>query len=626
MNTKYESWSKVRRYKAAIAKVLNEGWTQAETAKEYGISRQHLNGRLKAAKVEAAERLAKAKQSIGSAPLGLNETRRVGTFPEFCDRYFQNWVCPDCRVHHEMPAFHLEFAEAVTSDAKRVVINCPPYHSKSTLVSVWHTVYDICRDPNLRTLLVSKSLPFARTFMHSITEMLVNEELYGDGPSLIDDWGPFRSETKSQGWSSENIYVAGRSTAEKDPTVAVLGVGQQIYGRRADVIKFDDVATLENQRNPNRVAGMLEWFDKEALSRIGKSGKAIWVGTRVNPGDVYSTLATRAGYRVLRYPCITDDNTESTLWPEHFPYDQALVHRSEMRAADFQLIYQQVDIPGLGASFTQDMIDACKDTSRVRGHFDSSWRLVAGLDPAGGNKGSGYTAFTLLGVDLSSGRRYLVDSVAVKSMKAPQMKDQILDWTDRYPIYEWRVESNGVQSQLIQYDVELVQALAKRGVRVVPHQTQGNKWDPQFGVESMAPLMETGLVSIPWANAPTTTVFQPLIEELIAFPMGTVSDRVMAMWFADLGCRDLVKRAHLPMFHERMRVPNRLKRRRRVVDFHNQEVRPVNLRDQRPGHTTRGVSGFRRQTVGRAVDHGAVEEYAVEEGPQPMNIDPGIWN
>lgn len=621
---KYETWSKDRLYKAAIDRVLNQGWTQSDAATEYGISRQHLSGRLQKEREKRSTRVAEAKQQAAVGPLGINETRRIGTFTEFCDHYLQNWMCPDCGVHHDTPGFHHEIAAAVTGDFRRVLINMPPYHSKSTLVTVWHTVYDICRDPNLRTLLVSKSLPFARTFMHSISEMLQNHELYGDGPNPIVDWGPFKADGQSK-WSSEQIYVSGRTTAEKDPTVAALGVGQQIYGRRADVIKFDDVATLDNQRNPDRVGQMLEWFDKEALSRIGKRGRAIWIGTRVNPGDVYSTLSTRAGYNILRYPCIMDDETERTLWPEHFPYEQALIHRSEMRPADFQLIYQQVDIPGTGASFTQDMIDMCKDTSRVRGQFDSSWRLFAGLDPAGGNKGSGYTAFTLVGIDPATGKRYLVDSLAVKSMKAPQMKDQILDWTDRYPLFEWRVESNGVQSQIVQYDMELVQHLAKRGVRVVPHHTHGNKWDPQFGVESLAPLMETGLVSIPWGNAPTTQVFQPLIEELVAFPMGNVSDRVMSFWFADLGARELLNRAHLPMFHERMKVPNRIKRRRRVVDFQSQEIRGVALRDQRPGHMTRGQWGYRRQTVGQALPHGSEEEYDAADGPAPGNIDPTIW-
>ncbi len=619
-----KTWPKSKRYAKAIERVLDGDWSARAAAIEYGISRQHLHERVREARKARLDRVEEAKAQALVGPLGINERRRIGTFAEFIDRYLQNWTCPDCGIHHPTPGFHADIAEAITGDNRRVLINIPPYHSKSTLVTVWHTVYDVCRDPNLRTLLVSKSLPFARTFMHSIKGMLTNHDLYVDGPNPIVDWGPFRPEGQSV-WSTEQLYVAGRTTAEKDPTVQVLGVGGQVYGRRADVIKFDDCATLENQRNPDRVAGMMEWFDKEALSRIGKTGRAIWIGTRVHPGDVYATLGSRAGYKILRYPCIVDDTNEETLWPEHFPYSQALIHRSEMKAADFQLVYQQVDIPGVGASFTQEMLEDCKDTSRVAGQYDSTWRLFAGLDPAGGNKGSGYTAFTLVGVDPVSGRRYLVDSVAVKSMKAPQMKDQILDWTDRYPIFEWRVESNGVQSQLVQYDMELVQHLAKRGVRVVPHHTHGNKWDPQFGVESLAPLMASGMVSIPWGNAPAAQVFQPLLEELVAFPMGIKSDRVMSLWFADLGARELLNRAHLPLFHERMKVPNRIRRRRRIVDFHSQEVRRINLRDQRPGHMTRGQWGYRRQTVGQAQPHGDVTEFDAEPEEQPMNIDPAIW-
>ena len=36
------------------------------------------------------------------------------------------------------------------------------------------------------------------------------------------------------------------------------------------------------------------------------------------------------------------------------------------------------------------MIEECKDTRRPVGHHEPEWRVVAGLDPAGGNKHSGY--------------------------------------------------------------------------------------------------------------------------------------------------------------------------------------------------------------------------------------------
>lgn len=631
MDKHYETWSKNRRIEAAIDKVINSEWTQVEAAKKYGVSRQNLNLRVKKARVALAEKVLKAREDEAKrlnriSTLSIENRRVPNNIKDFVQTYFTEWQCPDCGKHHEVPDFHMEISDAIRDpENRRVMINIPPYHSKSTVVSVWDTVLDIARNPNLRTILVSKSGPFARTFLFAIKEILTNPELYyGSARNLIDDYGPFKPEGQSI-WSASEIYVAGRQSGEKDPTVLAMGAGEQIYGRRADKIKFDDIATLDNMKNPDRVMSMLEWIDKEALSRIGQAGIAIWVGTRVSAGDIYSVLGLRPGYKVIKYPALTDDATRSVLWPEHFPYEQVLIHRSEMRPADFQLVYQNVDVPGLGASFTPDMVEQSKDKSRVIGQYDTSWRLVAGLDPAGGSKGSGFTAFTLLGVDLDTGKRYVVDQVAIKSMKAPQIKDQIFDWTERYPIFEWRVESNGLQSQLVQYNAEVIQHLAKLGVRVVPHHTHTNKWDPQFGVESMATPMSADMFSIPWGNAPSAAAMQPFCEELVAFPMGMTTDRVMSTWFADLGLRDLLRRAHLPLFSSRMKVPNRIKRRRSIIDFNSQTGRRVSMMDQRPGHLTVGGFGYRRSTVGRPMEHNQVEEYDSEEEELPFNVDPNVW-
>ena len=602
MDAKVRKWPKKRRFAEGVRLIMDEGETQRKAAERMGVSRAQLLVHLKAAKEEREEKVEKARAQAAEVVQGgvvvSNERRLIGSFQEWEQRYFGHMMCPDCDKRHAEPDFHREIVEALESDSRRTVINIPPYHAKSTLVTVKHTLYEICRNPNLRTAIVSKSAPMARTFLKAIAEMLSNEDLYiGAGGNLIEDFGPFRKDGKDQVWSASQLYVAGRTTMEKDPTVRAMGVGEQIYGARFDRIKFDDIAVVENQKNPDRVQDMLGWIDKEALSRIGKSGKAIWVGTRVMPGDIYSFLKQRSSYDVIQYPLIVDDTSEETLWPDHFPYSQALIHRDEMKPADFQLVYQNVDVPGLGASFTQEMLEECKDTSRVLGHYDPEWRLIAGLDPAGGNRDSGYTAMSVVGVDLRTGARYLVDQMAMKSMKAPEMKGQILDWSDRYPLAEWRVEVNGVQSQIIQYDRELVRELAQRGVRVIPHTTHRNKWDATFGVESMAPLFEQKMISIPWGNRPTAQALQPFIEELIGFPMAKTSDRVMSFWFTHIGAKDMLDRPHLPMFDERMRVPARIKRKRRVVDFENSRVQGVSPRDQtgravhRKGSLARRMNG-----------------------------------
>lgn len=538
-------------------------------------------------------------------PLGLNERRRIPTGAAFHQQYFSGNLnfCPTCRVRHDMPDFHREILEKVHDpDIKRLLITVPPYHAKTTLVTIRDTVERICVDPNYTRIIVSRSLDFARTILHSISEMLTNREVYEGSPrNAIDDWGPFRDATGNSVWNSQSIYVAGRTSAEKDPTVTVLGIGNQIYGRRAMDIVFDDVATVSNSSNPEQVAKQLEWTQKEALTRIGDFGKAMWVGTRVTGFDMYGHLQKLSGYEVLRYPVILDEVEERTLWPEHFTYANALTRRDEMGVKDFALVYMNHEMPGVGASFTTDNVEPCLDEGRNVGQFDPHWRIVAGLDLAGGGPGGGVTSAMVIGVDLRSGRRYIIENVAVQGMKAPELKEMMLGLSEQYPIFEWRVEKNATQSQIVQYNLEITRPLAQRGIRITPHVTGANKWDPQFGVESLAPQFTAELWSIPWGSAPSRARMQPLLEELYTFPIGAKSDRVMSLWFAELAARDLMQRANLPLFDSQTeRWPNRVKRNRFTVDFNDRQIRRVPLSDQ----TASRMIGARR-VLGRPAGHDA---------------------
>lgn len=443
----------------------------------------------------------------------------------------------------------------------------------STVSTVWHSVYELCRDPNSRILIVSKTDKLASRFLYQIGKHLTDPSLYPKDSNLILDWGPF---TGGDQWSKTQLYIAGRNSAEKDPSVSALGVGGHIYGVRADIIKFDDIADLENQRNSDRVAEMLVWATQEAASRVGRNGKLQFVGTRISAGDIYSQLETLPAFRTMRWPCITDEDTKATLWPDHFPYDNAVMQRDSMSVEQWQLVYQNVDTPGFGASFPPEVVEATYDTERSLGEYEGRWALIAGLDPAGAGEQAGYTALVLMGVDLETGRRHLVDMVNVKQMKAPQLRDQIFDWADRYPLRELRVESNGLQSQLVQYNTEIVSYLTGRGTRVVPHiTTKHNKWDPNFGVEAMSSMFVNRMVTLPMKDIGSRTRVRQLADQLISFPMGQVSDLVMAFWFAELGCKETFQRAAIPMVDPRVRLPPRLQAKRHVVDFGTRTVRPM---------------------------------------------------
>ena len=640
----YRSWSTSKRVVKAAERCLAEpDESVSQIARNYGVTRQAVTKKrneLAAAqglevgpskfspKRTSDEKASDAARKLGVAVRVENERRRVPEdFFEFSDLYFSGWACPDCEdshgnpLLHETPDFQREIMSAA-NDPKvlRLLVNMPPYFGKSTLITQRRTIHQIVKNPNYRMLLVSETQDFAKVQMAAIKRMLTDPDLYLNSPrNLVEDWGPFQGST----WAGDSIIVSGRQDAEAGPTVQCLGISSQIYGRRAHEIVFDDVVGVKRSRSAETIEKDLEWMNREALSRIGRTkGKALWVGTRVGPGDIYSKISAWPSVKTIKLPCIVDESKELTLWPEHFPYEAAMVRRDEMGDADFQLVYQQIELPGAGAAFDEDMLNLCKDESRSWGHYEPGWFLVAGLDPAGANQWSGYTSMLLMAVDPATGKRYLVDTVNIKQMKADQIFEQMRRWSADYPLSEWRVENNGLQAQLFQYNTEMQQDLiGKYGTRVVPHNTQGsNKWDPVFGVESMAPLFRQQMVSIPWANTGSRARFQPLVEQLLQFPTGAVSDLVMALWFSDLAARDRLRRASVPMFNDRMKVPNRVRKRRHVVDFASQQVRGVPLADQRPGHLQGGGRRQRRMTSDRIKEHAQVEEFDAPEGPSFVNV------
>lgn len=581
MATNWADKPKENRFREALRRI-DAGTPVARAARELGLSRSAVNEHLKKHRAEKEAAQARAAISLAgkAAMSGVEPAKstvlddqhtRVPDFDEFDRRYFGGLVCPDCGVHHDTPAFHKEITDSVLDpEVRRLLVNLPPYHSKTVCGTVKTRVYRLIQDPNSRHIVVSASQDFAKTILYSINQWLSNPDLYdGAGGNLIEDFGPFFTNATMN--TQTKMYIAGRVSSEKDPSVLALGIGNQIYGRRADDIVFDDIATLENQRNPEIVQKQLEWIDKQALSRIGRNGKAVWLGTRILAGDIYSTLQEREGYRIIRYPCILDEEAQSTLWSDHFPYDAAALKRAEMKPEDWQLVYQNVDTPGLGSSFPAEVLNECKDTEHVIGQVDPAWRLFVGVDPAGGGKQSGFTAMVLWGWNRDTQDLHLVDLVNVRSLKAYQFKDQLLGWANQYDLTEIRVESNGVQSQLVQYNQELIAPLTQRGVRVVPHHTHANKWDPQFGVEAMAPWFYNRKVHLPWGNADSQRRIQSLIDQFVGFPMAERSDLVMAAWFGWLGVKDSLNRVPGPLYENR-RMPGFVQRRRRVADTRTGKV------------------------------------------------------
>ena len=466
--------------------------------------------------------------------------------------------------------------EPATSN--RVLINVPPEHAKSTVLTINYVTYRIAVDPNVRIIIVSKTQGMARKFLSAIKTRLSHP----NWTKLQMAFGPNGGyKADSPTWSADMIYLgAGRDSGEKDPTVQALGFGSQIYGARADLIILDDVVMNANAHEWEK---QIEWLQKEVITRLGRHGKLLIVGTRVAPIDLYKMIRDgeqwtggKSPFTYLSCPAVLefDENPKNwkTLWPwtdraegeQDEPNEQGLypkwdgpslfTRRSEVAPSVWAMVYQQEDVES-DSIFAPAVVAGCVNGMRKRGPLKSntpghpknteSTYTVIGFDPAV----TGRSAFVAVSYNRADGRIYVLDCVNMVD-PSPQKEDALIrEWVERYKPQEFRVEINAHQKYYAM-DTDLRNFLASYGCQLNSHFTGKNKWDVGFGVASMASLFgslrdgrfqDNNLIELPSNEG--SEGLKALVQQLITWKPDTKNptDCVMALWFAIIRIRELMQ-------------------------------------------------------------------------------------
>jgi hypothetical protein len=454
----------------------------------------------------------------------------------------------------------------IKGDPDTCIINTPPGHAKSTTITMDYVTYKIVTNPNFRVVVISKTETMAKKFLVGIKRRLTTSAF---AKLQIDYAPPEGFERSAEAWTSKMIYFGHGDSDQKDPNVEVLGIGQQIYGARADLIILDDVEDLNNAA---QYAAHLDYIMQDVMTR---DAPLLVVGTRVAPVDIYSELMNPEHYdgdssdwTYLSQPAILEAADDPKDWVTLWPYsDQPhAIHageqneeglwpkwngerlaklRRKIKPSTWALVYQQQPVDE-DATFTIEAINGCQ-TARNRGSLpDGIDRpyIIAGLDPA---TQAGFTACVVLAVDRRTGMRHLID-VHNKQLRSAQLRQLIEDWTEKYHVDEWRIEKNAFQSFLTQ-DREITQFLAVRGVRLKEHSTQGsNKNHADWGVASMEMLFrgwKDGHALITLPSGVPNEAYRQLKEQLVTWypdhPKTQKIDLIMALWFAETAARDVVK-------------------------------------------------------------------------------------
>ncbi|MDT0442308.1 hypothetical protein [Streptomyces johnsoniae] len=514
------------------------------------------------------------------------ERREVPDFPEFSREYLGN----ELFWHHRQWFDLLEGREPrelhprqqfEPNDPDMLLINTPPEGSKTTTFTVGYTVWRIVQDPNVRVVIVSKTQEMARKMLLAIKERLAESDQFAQ---LQEDFGPaggFGGEGAAA-WTADKIYVNGRSSDQKDPTVWALGIKGHIYGARADLVIMDDCVDHTNHQD---YVKQIDWIQNQVQSRVADvGGKMVLIGTRLESQDLYSEIRKAEYYNegkspwtYLTQPAVleyADDPKDwVTFWPKtnrapvtiaarklvqadedgRWPMwdGPALARkRAKMTPRNWSMVYMQDQVSD-DSVFKVAAVTGCIDRARYpgrlfagqpqhRAHGMEGLTVLAGLDPAA----AGFTAMQVWGLDRRTGVRWVLDIVNKRAMPPHEMRAEMFRLTERYGIQEWRVERNAYQMSIVQ-DREIRQRLAALGCLISPHHTDAKKWDSDFGVASMATLFEgwgTGDNLIRLPSQSQSEHVRAFVEQLCAWFPETkgLTDTVMAAWFVEIRCRELM--------------------------------------------------------------------------------------
>jgi hypothetical protein len=520
----------------------------------------------------------------------FNRAEDDGEFPsfaEFSERYLGQRVFPHMQNVIDMiegrdPSWTHPSMVFERGESDLAIVNMPPEHSKSTTITMNYVTYRIAKDPNIRVLIVSKTEGMAAKFLYGIKTRLTHPK-YAEMHVKYGPPGGYQD--KSESWSQKMIYISAdsRDSGEKDPTVQALGVRGHIYGARADLIIMDDCVDLSNAHEYEK---QIDWIQSEVVSRISASGMLLVVGTRLAAKDLYLELREPTRYpdetspwSYLSMPAVLEfaDKPEDwvTLWPKsnvpepgakgdmadpdpdglYAKWDGIRLNkkRNRMQPRTWALVYMQQRVLE-DSVFHPDAVRAAINGQRLAGVMPKGMAgcrpegmegliCVAGMDPAM----AGFTAAVVIGLDISTQKRYVLDVHNKAQMTPDGIRELIKDWTGKYGIVEWRIEKNAFQSMLTQ-DREVREFLAGRGCILREHTTGTNKWDTDFGVASLSMLFagwqdKVHLVELPSTHRSEAT--KALVEQLITWhpdaPKTQKTDAVMAFWFTELACRDRVQ-------------------------------------------------------------------------------------
>lgn len=256
--------------------------------------------------------------------------------------YKTNW-------HHKVLADALERVENGT--LKRLIVNMPPRHGKSELVSVNFPAWCMGRNKDRSIMAASYGATLAQDFGRKVRNIMDD----GDYKVLFNTRLAEDSQSKGS-WATN-----GRGEYN------AVGVGGALTGKGAGILIIDDPVKSREEADSETISEKIwDWYKGTALTRLTPDGAVVIVMTRWRDNDLVGRILEEQkqlglnDWEIVTLPAIAEEDEEfrkagDPLWGDHYTLAGLEETKLAIGSYEFASQYQQNPVNRETQLFKQEL-------------------------------------------------------------------------------------------------------------------------------------------------------------------------------------------------------------------------------------------------------------------------------
>lgn len=403
--------------------------------------------------------------------------------PEYIVSDFARQVCS---------ALEQFYADVKAGHRPILILQAPPQHGKSELVSRTLPAWLFGQDPNLRIVAVSYGKDLATDMNRDVQRRMTTQEY-----KLL-----FPNSALSFGRSGNEIEARRNSDKFELPkthgSYVCAGVGGPITGKPSDIGIIDDPTKNAKEALSQTVKdGVWKWYISTFLTRLSKNSGQIIMATSWAKDDLSGRIAEispRA--KVLKFPAINQDG--EALVPELHPIEKLLETKSTMSEYFWSAMYQQSPMLVGGNIIKSEYFKYYSVLPQIK------YRVIYADTAMKTAERNDYSVFECWGMGVD-GKIYLIDMIRGK-WEAPELERRAIAFWNKHKAIQ-----GPAHGQLRQLKIEdkssgtgLIQKI--RSQAQIPVQGIEREKDKFTRVMDSLGYIESGYVMLP-EDAPFTNDF-----------------------------------------------------------------------------------------------------------------------